>query len=74
MTIASDKSVLQAAKVGDFREKSYQLKPGETLTFDLGGKMRKGCVPEGPPKKNVAGSFRQSKPLARIGGRYYHQT
>jgi trehalose/maltose hydrolase-like predicted phosphorylase len=35
MTIASSECALQATKVG-FREKVYGLRPGETLTFDLG--------------------------------------
>ncbi|MBE0558181.1 MAG: hypothetical protein IH628_13195, partial [Proteobacteria bacterium] len=35
LTIASSASGLQAAKVS-FRETVYQLKPGETLAFDLG--------------------------------------
>lgn len=34
MTIASDKCDLQAAKIR-FREKVYELKPGESLTFNL---------------------------------------
>jgi alpha,alpha-trehalase len=35
MTVASDKGELQAMKVG-FQGKVYELKPGETLTFNLG--------------------------------------
>jgi hypothetical protein len=35
LIIACDECALQATKVG-FREKVYGLRPGETLTFDLG--------------------------------------
>jgi len=41
MTISASQCELEATKVS-FQDKVYQLRPGETLTFDLGKKESKG--------------------------------